>query len=248
MADKGETIDSVERFIGVLEQHGIISSSTPLYELIKGLKKTNQNMGLIYALSDLRFNELSNKQFIQDDKWDGSDFSVQLHLNVGLKRNQVFQFGSVKNSVVEITYEAYSEEICELARGAWHLDYHENESNKPPEFIHPNYHFHHGGRKIKDTTSNYGELILLDAPRLMHPPLDLFLAVDFLVSNFVKERKCRNLRADTTYEEIIKASQIKWWQKYYQQVADYWNHQTSGADDVTKRGEANVSNPYLYLN
>lgn len=248
MADKDETIENVERLISVLLQHGVISSATPLYDLIKGLKKTNQIMGLIYTLSDLRFIELSNKQFIQDDKWDSLDFSVQLHLKVGLKENQTFQFGSVKNSVVEITYEAYSEELCELARGAWHLDYHEDEPNQVPEFIHPSYHFHHGGRKIKDTTSNYGELLLLDAPRLMHPPLDLFLAVDFLVSNFVKERKWKNLRADTTYEEIIKASQIKWWKKYYQQVANYWNHQTSGADDVIKRGQANISNPYLYLN
>ncbi|WP_108944123.1 hypothetical protein [Shewanella halifaxensis] len=248
MADKDETIESVELFIQVLEQHGVITSSTPLHELIKGLKKTRQDKGLAYDLRCLSFTELSSDQFIREGKWDDSGFSVQLHLNVGLKENHIFQFGSVKDSVVEITYEAYSEELCELARGAWHLDYHEDEPNKYPEFIHPSYHFYHGGRRIKDTTNDYGELILLDAPRLMHPPLDLFLAVDFLVSNFVKERKWKNLRADTTYKEIIKASQIKWWQKYYQQVADYWNHQTSGADDVNKRSKANVSNPYLYLN
>ncbi|MCE7556357.1 hypothetical protein [Aliivibrio fischeri] len=246
MANKADTIQNVESFIQILEQHGVIKSSTPLHELIKELNKTRIDKGLRYQLIGLDFLKLSNKQFINNEKWDANGFRVQLHLNLSLNPNNVFEFGAVNNSVVEIMYEAHSEDTCELARGAWHLDYHKDELDTAPEFIHPSYHFHHGGRRIKEETENYGELVLLDAPRLMHPPLDLFLAIDLLVSNFLEKRAWRNLRADTAYQEIIKLSQIKWWQEYYQQVADYWSHQTSGAGDIAKRDIARLSNPYLY--
>lgn len=244
MADKARVIENVERLINVLQEHGVIHSDTPLRELIKGLKKTRVDRGLNYELIDLAFHNLSGKQFINNEKWDAKTFEVKLHLNIALLPDKEFKFGSVRSSVVEITYEAHSEVTCELTRGAWHLDFHDDSS---PEFIHPNYHFHHGGRRIKQETEDYGELVLLDAPRLMHPPLDLFLAVDLLASNFLKERYWRNLRADTTYQEIIKESQLNWWKKYYQQIADYWKHQTSGQVDVDKRQAAQLAVPYLYV-
>ena len=246
MADLNGTIENIEQFIQVLEQHGVIRSATPLHELIKEFRKTRIDRGLRYELVDLQFSNISSSQFINNDKWDTSSFEVQLHLQIALLPNKEFMFGSVKSSVVEITYEAYSEDSCDLARGAWHLDYHDDGEGSSPEFIHPSYHFHHGGRRLKEYTGNYGELVLLDTPRLMHPPLDLFLAVDLLASNFLKKRTWQNLRADTTYQEIIKESQVKWWQKYYQQIADYWNAPTSGRDDIQKRNDANLSVPYLY--
>ncbi|EKO3577907.1 hypothetical protein [Vibrio metschnikovii] len=244
MADKEKVIENIGRLISVLQEHGVIHDDTPLRELIKGLRKTRLDKGLSYELIDLAFHNLSGKQFINDDKWESKSFEVKLHLNISLLPDQDFKFGSVRKSVVEITYEAYSEVSCNLARGAWHLDFHDDSY---PEFIHPNYHFHHGGRRIKEVTEDYGELVLLDAPRLMHPPLDLFLAIDMLASNFLKERFWRNLRADTTYQELIKESQINWWMHYYQQIADYWNHQTSGKDDVGKREKAQLAIPYLYV-
>ncbi|HFQ5100891.1 TPA: hypothetical protein ACGUU3_004211 [Vibrio vulnificus] len=116
-----------------------------------------------------------------------------------------------------------------------------------PDFIHPSKHIHHGGRKVKDNTQDYGELVLLDAPRLMHPPLDIFLAFDFLLTNFIERRIWQSFREDTRYKELIKLAQVKWWQKYYQQIADYWNHQTSGIGDVEKRQTAQLAIPYLYI-
>ncbi|EGQ8314619.1 hypothetical protein ACE1OI_002143 [Vibrio cholerae] len=244
MSNKERVIENVEQLIRVLQTHGIIHDDTPLRELVKGLKKTRSDKGLNYELIDLKFHNLSEKQFINHKKWDAKSFEVKLHLNITLLPEHEFRFGSVRSSVVEITYEAYSEVTCTLARGAWHLDFHDDSS---PEFIHPNYHFHHGGRRIKEVTEDYGELVLLDAPRLMHPPLDLFLAVDMLASNFLKERLWRNLRADTTYQELIKESQNNWWMDYYQLISDYWKHQTSGIADVQKRKTAQLAIPYLYV-
>ena len=245
---KNSLISQIRDFIRVLDEHGVIANSSPLYELIKSLERTNEKRGLSYRLSDLEFRKVSSKQLIVNNKWDGDSLSLSLNLKISLIENGMFRFGDVHSSVVEIVYETFSEETADLARGAWHLDYHidKPDSNKP-HFIHPSYHFHHGGRAIKDSVCNYGDVVLMDAPRIMHPPLDLFLAVDFLLTNFLEKRVWSNLRADTTYQEIVKESQTNWWKDYFQQIADYWNHLgMSGSGSVNARETAKLSNPYLY--
>ncbi|MGN2614664.1 hypothetical protein [Aliivibrio fischeri] len=239
------TVDNVTKLISVLQEFEIIDDLTPLHQLSSTLRRANLGRGIGYQLTDLTFSNLSSEQFINSNIWDADSLEIKLHLNLKLKPHQDFCFGSVDESVVEVTYEALTIK-GEIARGAWHLDFHDHTKGKQPKFIHPDFHFHHGGRRIKDTTENYGELVLLDAPRLMHPPLDLFLAIDMLITNFIEKRVWLSLRADKRYQEIIQNSQNKWWHKYYQQVADYWTYQTSGSEDVVKRNIARLSNPYLY--
>ncbi|TVL16725.1 hypothetical protein AYI92_15070 [Shewanella xiamenensis] len=248
MSDKNNTICQVYDFIRVLDEHGVIVSSSPLYDLIKSLERTNATRGLSYKLYCLEFRNVSDKQLIRCDKWDGSGLSAYLNLDISLVENGAFKFGDVDSAVVEIVYEACSEDTAELAKGAWHLDYHKNNpKGSEPDFIHPSYHFHHGGRAIKDDISNYGDLLIMDAPRLMHPPLDLFLAIDFALTNFLDKRTWKNLRADTTYQEIVKESQKNWWKDYFQQISNYWMHsEYSGAESVATCDLARLSNPYLY--
>lgn len=94
---------------------------------------------------------------------------------------------------------------------------------------------------------NYGDLLILDAPRLMHPPLDLFLAVDFLLTNFIESRTWKNLRADTTYQAIVIDSQKDWWKGYFKQISEYWdNYGLSGINSTQACGLARLSNPHLF--
>lgn len=248
MIDKDHTVQKIKQLICILEQHGVIPSSSPLYELINSLARTNPQRGLSYKLFRLEFLKVSDKQLIRNDKWDKSGLSVYLNLDISLIANGEFKFGDVESSVVEIVYEAYSEDNMGLAIGAWHLDYHKHDSGcGEPDFIHPSYHFHHGGRAIKDSISDYGNLLIMDAPRLMHPPLDLFLAVDFLLTNFLEKRVWQNLRADSSYQEIVQDSQRNWWKEYFQQLSNYWEHyEYSGIDSVQICSLAKLSNPYLY--
>ncbi|EPL9568806.1 hypothetical protein MMK73_000859 [Providencia rettgeri] len=250
MTDRNHFIDNVKMSIDILNEHGVLSSATPLYSLIESIKRYNEADSLTCSLIGLEFTPscLSKNQFIKADEWEASSFIVKLDMKLVLVANSCFEFGSVTDHIVEISYEASSEVTCDLSRGAWHLDYHKDEDNaSPPQYIHPSYHFHHGGRRVKDNIGSYGDLILLDAPRLMHPPLDLFLAIDFLISNFTLDRIWKNIRADTRYQKIIKNSQDKWWKGYYQQISDYWIHQSSGKEDTQKRASANLSIPYLYI-
>lgn len=243
MADKISTIENLTSFVDVLSENNIVKDPSPLYELIAGLRRSTPERGLGYRLDRLEFNNVATNQFIRSDKWDGASFLVQLNLEIAINSHGVFKFGDVKTSVVEIVFEALSEETTNYSRGAWHLDYHAFE--EPTEFIHPSYHFHFGGRRIKESIDNYGDIIILDAPRVMHPPLDLFLAVDFLVTNFLEQRAWQALRADTRYKSMIKDAQNNWWKDYFQQIAEYWGQADNQANQLIVQNKAKLSNPHL---
>lgn len=246
MASKPQLLENIDNLIKLIEasDYEIVADAGPLYQLKSTLDRADFPTGLKYCLIDLKFDNVSQDQFITSN-WDAGSLEVKLHLDIQMAPNKPFKYGNVQEALVEIGYEALTND-GELARGAWHLDYHHYTTGQP-DFIHPKYHMHHGGRKVKDSTENYGELVLLDAPRLQHPPLDLFLAFDMVLTNFFERRIWQNFREDTKYKEIIKSSHEHWWKDYYSQIADYWRFQTSGVGDVQKRKDAQQENPYLIV-
>ena len=122
---------------------------------------------------------------------------------------------------------------------AWHLDRHitgETVSNAPrkakpkkkeeeqgePLCAHPIYHFQHGGRKMWELEEQeYGSQLLLEAPRIAHPPLDAVLAVDFVLSNYYGTTWMKLLE-DTQYQQIIAGAQERCWRAYSIATASIW--------------------------
>lgn len=247
MASKSEVLRSINKLIRLIEtcKHEIVDNTGPLYALHATLERSQFPNGLKYTLEHLNFKNLSNNQFITGN-WERDSLNIQMHLNIKMQPDSEFQYKNVAEAVVELTYDAVTNDQENYAHGAWHLDYHHH-NGAPTNFIHPNFHMHNGGKKVKDEVNDYGEIVLLDAPRLLHPPLDLFLAFDMVLTNFYERRVWADFRADTTYQELIKKSQEKWWKDYYNQIADYWKHQTSGTVCVKKRQTAHTANPYLFV-
>lgn len=109
---------------------------------------------------------------------------------------------------------------------AWHLDKHirseDGEDGAGTGFIHPEYHFNMGGFAItKEANMNFGSILLMDTPRLMHPPLDSILAVDFVLNNFYG-CKAQNLLKSRSYQEIVKRSKLRLWRPYFIALASQW--------------------------
>ena len=101
------------------------------------------------------------------------------------------------------------ESIC-----SWHLDKHiRGEGDNPSALAHPEYHFQHGGKKIRDL-SDYGLNLLLETPRLAHPPMDGILAIDFILSNYVGEKWKILHSENSTYKDLIKSAQDRCWAPY----------------------------------
>ncbi len=130
----------------------------------------------------------------------------------------------------------------EQFRSAWHLDYHNVIGDE--HFSHPKFHFQFGGKKLRvsalDASSpfNPGELLLMETPRIMHPPLDIVLAVDFIFGNFLGSKALRKLRSISGYSRIHEKSKRCFWSPYFEAISGHLN---SSSDSY----EAKYLNPGL---
>jgi hypothetical protein len=114
----------------------------------------------------------------------------------------------------------------------WHLD---REGSAPGKCqaleTHPRYHIHFGGEgmtlsadshRCKQKCHTFGELLLMNQPRLLHPPLDGVLAVDFVLSN-AAGANWKALRGDPSYSSMIKRSQDRYWKSFAKTFACHWS-------------------------
>ena len=98
-----------------------------------------------------------------------------------------------------IQVKGYEEEKGIRRLFAWHLDCEETTVGK---FIHPHFHFHAGGKKLSGLDT--GSLLMISSPRIAYPPMDLPLAVHFIIRNFVH-------RDDMAHQyKILEDKSYKW--------------------------------------
>lgn len=112
---------------------------------------------------------------------------------------------------------------------AWHVDRHigeraieegEREGERQYE-VHPRYHIQYGGNETKDVHS--GGLLMMAPPRWASPPMDIILAVDFVVANFcgaLWEALCGR----PEYGRIVSNAHTALWVPY---VGSLWAHLSS---------------------
>lgn len=102
---------------------------------------------------------------------------------------------------------------CKILQSSWHLD--KQGAGKKVNSSHPLYHYEFGGTEItKDNEFNFGDFFLIDAPRIMHPPLDIVLAMDFVIKNYYKVEDHSALTNQEKYRQYIKNAQIRLWRPY----------------------------------
>lgn len=101
---------------------------------------------------------------------------------------------------------------------SWHLDRHIGGVTKE---AHPIYHMHYGGAKLKGR--NLGDSLLLDAPRLVHYPMEFILGIDFILSNFFP-KEWEYLLSETDYPITIKKYQKYFLMPYSYSFTSHWNN------------------------
>lgn len=114
----------------------------------------------------------------------------------------------------QINIKAYTKAMDKEYCYSWHLD--KNIESETPKFTHPYYHFQAGGNNLEDMDT--GDLIILGAPRIPHPPMDLFLGFHFIINNFLSTKDYPNVKKlmeDYDYQVIIMNSQKRMWNPYF---------------------------------
>lgn len=99
---------------------------------------------------------------------------------------------------------------------AWHLD---KETVTYGKYIHPLFHFHAGGRRLKCLAT--GNLMMLSSPRVAYPPMDIFLAINFIILNFFNKSEFPEeyaILSDDEYIALINQSESLIMEPYFSNI------------------------------
>ena len=110
---------------------------------------------------------------------------------------------------------------------AWHLDSHppKDATKHDPEkdnFMHPRYHWQYGGSEITGNADmTFGNHLLVTSPRLNHMPLDIVLAIDFVISNYYS-KTWKELKKNPQYINLVQESRRRFWKPYITWIVENW--------------------------
>lgn len=200
----------------LLATRGICTDITPLTAAVAQMGNFGQQTwnydvsGLLFSL-----NEFDNPSLPARVK----DLSCQLSVRVG---------GAIPDDEQSALGDPFSALNVDLiiraktmsgkpAAVAWHFDRHIDRVDAA-RAAHPIYHWQCGGNQARQFAREMGSgdllpVLLLDSPRIAHPPLDAVLAVDFVLSNFVPS-EWRPMRQLPTYRSVLMRSQRHFWRPY----------------------------------
>lgn len=77
-----------------------------------------------------------------------------------------------------------------------------------------------------NNNTSYVPLYMI-APRIPFPPMDEYLGLDFIISNFFEKSEYDNFRKNPFFHYKISESQNKLWKDYYGIISGYWNKRPS---------------------
>lgn len=145
---------------------------------------------------------------------------LNLDLDIKLKENQEYIEIASLNSNITLSGIRASDGIQVLS--AYHIDRH-IEGGNPSLYPHPLIHFHFGGDKLERDKCN--NMLFLDSPRLPCLPMELFLTMDFILSNFCPQ-KWKSLQQECKYLAIQGRYQKIFWQPWIETLNQHFNPTT----------------------
>ena len=208
---------NLRRLADILNRHQVCTDLSPLRSAAEQCASYCPN-GIHtwgYEISNLifRFENTSNIR-----PKSAKDFRLEFSLNIegDCLTDDNDQFTHL---VIDLEKYAQSSDGEEL-KAAWHFD-RDIGSATTHQAAHPLYHFQYGGKKLEEYNEKLGSTFLLDAPRLMHPPMDGILAIDFVLSNYAGEI-WQQLRLDGEYVNLVTPAFEKIWKPYFEAIASSW--------------------------
>lgn len=141
------------------------------------------------------------------------DFNITLHTKeeIIFKRNDEKvddPFISLGTLNIILENEPYT--------SSWHLDRH-TDTGIPTSF-HPFYHLTFGGKHMEsldvEGEAKFGHSLIVRAPRISHPPMELILGIDYILQHYFVNSEL-DLLSDANYILIIKKLKTRFWMPYY---------------------------------
>jgi hypothetical protein len=159
-----------------------------------------------------------------------TELVLRFSISIGGSENGVNEITDPLNSLtfdLEISGSFYDDEVNDVLDlyCSWHLDRHIFQAGDGKnKFSHPLYHFTFGGNKMEGSGLDFGSTLILPSPRLAYPPMDAILGVDFILQNYFHKDKTNKLMENPKYLEMVKKSQTRLWQPYFDSIAAKWGN------------------------
>ncbi len=182
-----------------------------------GMNKPNGPDSWGYEVDNLHFRVKAPQKVIPAQ---GGDL-LNVHLDFKIEGRCINEFKS-KLTKLEMSLVVSTETNSHIS--SWHFDQHiTSPGSAEPHDAHPLYHFQYGGKKLSGFQGGVGNLLLLPAPRIGHPPMDIILAVDFVLSNFSGE-EWNGLRMNDDYRAKVAGAQEAFWKPYMEDIISWWEN------------------------
>lgn len=205
----------LQYFATILTRHGFCSDSSPLQNAISSLK----SKGFVH-LESLK---LHIDPAPRNTRPIVNSIDILLDVSVPLVKTDSLEL-PVSNYAFNMKIMGFNQEGSRVI-SSWHLDY---DNSDRAEFVHPHFHLTYGGKAMEQV--DLGNVLLLPAPRLAYPPMDIILGIDFALSNFVKKDVYEKIRQDSQYKAAVTNAQITYWKPYMLSLAHFWCKNTCGND------------------
>jgi hypothetical protein len=216
--ERATELDALAR---ILERSEVCYDCSPLYQAANECRQPSTDRWR-YSVERLIFRIRDTKNAIPPKVYD-----VTLDLSITLV-GHCSEEGEIRdpldalefNMVVTGKHDKDGETRSVIC--SWHLD-----RDLPPgpggehEFIHPVYHFQHGGRNIWGLENDFGDSLILESPRIAHPPMDAILGIDFVLTNYIKSGDL-SFRQENDYKNLLRSAQEIMWKPYARALVFAW--------------------------
>lgn len=234
--------DELRNLSRVLLDSGLIRDPEPLLRAAANCRGY-QTDGLFrweYEMSGLEFPDIELRMSDLRHTRPRTTSTVSLRLDA-VVRGTCLDEGACEDPFNHLVVDLFADGLTddgEHLTCAWHLDRHpiQNPAQSAPSDqaanAHPHYHFQYGGRAVwaKDD-SEFGTHLLLEPPRLAHPPLDAVLAIDFVLSNYFGSAWGELRRENASYNMLLRDAQDRLWRPYAVALARHWLRESDSVWD-----------------
>ncbi len=202
---------------------------------IKENKYNNQSNSWKYEIAKLKFKNINLERHVRPSKIYTSIKSGECEAKLLLTvfcdciHNDKADLILDTTKTIGAKFEVQCDYLCnesgdvKFLHSSWHIDKHD--STKQVSSIHPLFHFEYGNSELnKSEDFNFGDFIILDTPRIMHPPLDIVLGIDFVIKNFYQYKDHYVLTENPLYKKYIENAQMRLWKPYFISLASKFHN------------------------
>lgn len=228
----------LEKFLRVLKDSKIVDATGSVYSISDSLGKCKAEKGRVkwrYKSGKIML-QLAVESVVYPVPLQSLAASLEIEVEgYVLSGRQAapthgdFEWGLTKTSM-NVEFTGTTNPPSEPWSQYWHFDTHvDAQDSVPPNEAHPMFHLHFGGHRMADRRilkpECWGQMLEMRGPRFVHPPMDLVLALDFVLSNATGDRWKKEFCENKEYRSIVCHAQHRFWKPYKRTLLAFYDEQ-----------------------